>query len=224
MELILLVGVALVAYLLWEHYVTNKRRNELAAWAHSHGLHFDPSRDYDYDARFPNFDCLQRGDGRYAYHRISGSWYEYRFLGFDYHYETYSYSKDGRRTHHYHFSAVILHSPVPLKPLYIRPEGVLDKIAEFLGFDDIDFESIEFSRRFYVKSPDKRWAYDVIHQRTMEFLLASPTFVIEFDHQHVIAYRDQLFTPQEFEAATTVLQGLLNRLPEYVKQAQAPNT
>jgi hypothetical protein len=221
MELIFLVVAALVVYLLWEHYVAGKRRKELDAWAVSHALHFDPSRDYGLDGQFPNFDCLQRGGGRYAYNRISGSWHGYGFLGFDYHYETYSYTKHGRRTHHHHFSAVILHSPVPLKPLFIRPEGILDKITEFLGFDDIDFESTEFSRRFYVKSPDKRWAYDVIHQRTMEFLLASPTFCIAFDRQHVIAYRDELFTPQEFEAAARVLQGLLDRLPEYVRRAQA---
>ncbi len=135
---------------------------------------------------------------------MHGTWQGYRILGFDYHYQTYSYSKNGRQTHHHYFSAAILQSPVPLKPLFIRPEGFLDRVAEFLGFDDIDFESLEFSRRFYVKSPDRRWAYDVIHQRTMEFLLASPPFTVQFDRASVIVYRDRIFSPAEFEAAAEV--------------------
>lgn len=189
MELIVLVILAIVAYFLWEHYSTSKRRKELALWAQSQGLQFDASRDYDLDARFPAFKSLKQGEERYAYHRISGVWHGYHFLGFDYHYETYSYGKGGRQTHHHYFSAVILPSAMPLKPLFIRPEGVLDRVAEFFGFDDIDFESTEFSRRFYVKAPDKRWAYDVLHQRTMEFLLRSPTFSLQFDRFHAIAYR-----------------------------------
>ncbi|MCZ6810529.1 MAG: hypothetical protein O7D97_00875, partial [Planctomycetota bacterium] len=65
--------------------------------------------------------------------------------------------------------------------LLIRREGMFDKLAGAFGFDDIDFESAEFSKRFYVKSPDKRFAYDVIHPRMMEFLLGGdpPTVDIE---------------------------------------------
>ena len=55
--------------------------------------------------------------------------------------------------------------------LLIRPEGVFDKMAGAFGFDDIDFESAEFSRQFYVKSPDRRFAYDVVNAGMMDFLL-----------------------------------------------------
>src|SRR5690606_4766878 len=58
--------------------------------------------------------------------------------------------------------------------LMIRAENLFDKIGAAMGFDDIDFESAEFSRKFMVKSSDKRFAYDVITPRMMEFLMASP--------------------------------------------------
>ena len=116
-----------------------------------------------------------------------------RIWAFDYHYETYSSSKHGRRTNHHYFSAVIIAPNMLLKPLFIRPEHFLDKVTEFFGYDDIDFESAEFSRKFYVKSPDKKWAYDVIGQPTMEFLLAAPRFTLQFAGGGVIACHGQTF-------------------------------
>ena len=62
--------------------------------------------------------------------------------------------KPGRRPRH------------PLEEFFGPPFG------EFFGHDDIDFESAEFSRNFYVKSSDRKWAFDILHARAMEFLLA----------------------------------------------------
>ena len=95
---------------------------------------------------------------------------------FDYHYVT-GHGKS-RKVHN--FSALIIQSPLPLKPLFLRPENIFDKVTDFFGYDDIDFESAEFSRQFYVKAPEKRWAYDILHQRMMEYLLENPKFHFQF--------------------------------------------
>ena len=118
------------------------------------------------------------------------------------------------------FSAAILSCPIPLRALLVRPEGFFDKIGEFFGFDDIDFESAEFSRSFYVKSPDKKWAYDIIHQRTMEFMLAAPRFSLQFAGNAVIAWRGSTFKPGDFEQAEELVRGILDRVPEYVVKQQ----
>ncbi len=222
MELIVVLAVLLIiAAAAYGFYATAQRRKELAAWAASHGLRFDPSEHFEFDGRFSEFDCLHKGSRRYAHNLLEGAWTGRGFLGFDYHYETHSTDSKGRRTtQHHYFSAVILESRIPLKPLFIRPEGLFDKITEFFGYDDIDFESAEFSRKFYVRSPDKRWAFDVIHQRTMEFLLEAPRFTMKFDLQHAIAYRSGRFKPAEFGAAAEVIAGVLDRLPEYVVRQQ----
>ena len=155
---------------------------------------------------------------------MHGKWADHDFVGFDYHYETYTHtSKGGRQTQHHYFSAAILSSPVLLKSLFVRPEGFFDKLTEFFGFDDIDFESAEFSRKFYVKSPDKKWAYDVIHQRTMEFMLASPQFSLQFSGNAVIAWRGSTFKTTDFEQAAELIKGILDRLPDYVLKQQPPN-
>ena len=217
---VILIAVVIVA-IIYGHYAAKKRREALHAWAQGRSLRFEPAKDHSVEDRFGEFDCLQQGSNRYAENRMSGDYEGREFLGFDYHYETTSTDSKGRRqTHHHYFSAVILGSKVPLKPLLIRPEGFFDKVKEFFGLDDIDFESAEFSRKFFVKAQDRRWAYDVIHQRTMEFLLASPEFTIEFGAGRVMAYRSSQFEAVEFEQAAEAIRGILDRLPDYLVRQQ----
>ena len=210
-----------IALAVWNYRQKRKRIKALEELAKVRRLLFDPSERHGVDDEYPQFSCLARGEDRYAFNCLSGDWEKRELFAFDYHYETYSTDSKGRRqTHHHYFSAVIVTSDVPLKPLFLRPESFLDRVGEFFGFDDIDFESAEFSRRFYVKSPDRRWAYDVLHQRTMEFLLHSPNFYIEFGPRGVIAYRHATFAVAEFEAAAEVASGILNCLPEYLVKQQ----
>ncbi|MCJ7543656.1 MAG: hypothetical protein MUP47_03660 [Phycisphaerae bacterium] len=209
--LLLVAGLALYG---WR--AAAKRRTALLAWATGRKLDFTPGRSGSLEGQYPEFTCLQQGHSRYAFNLIQGPWGPRPMLGFDYHYVTGS----GKHRQTHLFSAVILDSGVVLQPLFIRPEGLLDKVSEFFGADDIDFESAEFSRRFYVKAPNKRWAYDVIYPRTMEFLMASPPFKIQFGLRQVICYRDQQFQPADYEAACRVVCGLLDRLPEYVLRQQ----
>ncbi len=211
--LIIAVGAAVIAVAVW---FGAKRRKELVAWASGKGLAFRPGRDRGFDERYRAFGCLCRGYSRCAFNIAEGDWNERRVTAFDYRYVT--GSGKNRQTHH--FSAIILRSNVPLKPLRIRSENVFDRVTEFFGLDDIDFESAEFSREFHVKAADKRWAYDVLHQRTMEFLLSMPRFSIEFDDRHVIAWRNRRFNVETFESAIAVVEGVLDRLPEYVVHQQ----
>jgi hypothetical protein len=193
-----------------------KRKKELAAWAAKAGLTFSSGTNRSFDNRYPQFGCLRRGHSRCAYNIATGLWNGRPLEAFDYRYVT-GQGKD-RTTHT--FSAIILGSALPLKPLHIRSENVLDKLTEFLGADDIDFESDQFSREFHVKSPDKKWAYDVLHQRTMEFLLSRPKFSIEFDTESVICWRNRRFDVRTRESAIGVVEGILDRLPEYVVREQ----
>ncbi len=212
-----LAAAVIVVLAVLGYQQAKKRRMALAAWAASRGLAFDPTHDSRMDDRYPEFKCLRQGDNRYAYNVMAGNAGGRPVCAFDYHYATHSTDSKGHRTtHNHHFSAVIAATGLPLKPLMIREEHFFDKVGEFLGFDDIDFESTEFSKAFYVKSPDRRWAFDVIHQETMEFLLASPRFALEFQGSDVIARRERTFKPEDFEAALEVIEGVLQRLPDYL--------
>ncbi len=217
--IVVAVGVAI-----WTARMRNKRRQEMAGWAQANGLKFLPADDRSLWLRYDAFKCLQRGENYYAYNICLGTIGQRVACGFDYHYETHSSdSKGNRQTHHHYFSAVVVDANIPLKPLYIRPEGFFDKLTEFVGFEDIDFESAEFSQKFHVTAPDRRWAFDVLHQKTMELMLLYPRFHIEFQGGQVMAYHSsKTFTLGEFSAAVKVVTEMLDMLPPgVVEELQA---
>jgi hypothetical protein len=219
------IVIALVVVVaIFNYRMAEKRRKELAMWAARNGWDFRADKDHDMDNRFPQFKCLHEGNERYAYNIVEGGWQEHGLCAFDYHYETYSRNNKGQRqTQHHYFSAVVLDTTLPLKQLSIRSEGFFDKVAEFFGWDDIDFESAEFSREFHIKAPDRKWAFDVIQQTTMEFLLASPRFALEMDAGCLIAYRSSTFDIATFDSAVAVCGGVLERLPAYLLKDMKDN-
>lgn len=213
----LVFGALVIAVAIYGYYQAEQRKKELAEWGAGLGLRFDASKDYSLDQRYHEFDCLLQGSARYGFNHLRGSYRDWPLHAFDYHYETYSTDSKGRRTtHHHYFSALVLLVDLPLRPLSIRPEGFFDKVAAFFGVEDINFESDEFSRTFHVKSPDRQWAYDVLHQATMEFLLHAPRFHVELGIRRAIAFRQSRFSVPDFHAALDLLEGILDRLPNYL--------
>ncbi len=208
-----LAALIIVIYVV-KHKSKNKRKQALAGWAFSRDLSFADANNSGIEDRYPYFKCLQKGNHRYGYNIIEGNVDNRKICAFDYHYDI----SDGKNRHDYYFSAVVLDAELPLKPLFVRDENFLDKVADFFGADDIKFESIEFNSQFHVKSSDKKWAYDVLNQATMEFLMGSPRFYLDFHDRYVIAYRKSTFTVAEFEDAIQVITGILDRLPESLLQ------
>ena len=210
--IVLAVGGAILS---WQ--MAKKRRAALLLWATQNGLRYQEGKDSGMERRYPLHKCLQEGSRRYAENVMEGERQGRGVCAFDYHYETYSTNSKGQRqTHHHHFSAVVLDTGLPLKHLFIRTESFLDKFTEFVGFDDIDFELTEFSEKFYVKAPDRRWAFEVLHQETMEFLLGSPRFTLEMAGPWLMARRNGRFKPAQFSEALGVAEGILDRLPRYL--------
>ena len=136
----------------------------------------------------------------------------------DFRYKITTHTGKSTQTRTYRFSYLILHLPFDGVPdLLIRREGVLDKIAGAFGFDDIDFESAQFSRRFHVKSPDKRFAYDVIDPRMMEFLLAGDPGTIDIERGRCcVSDGRRRWSPQQYEANLEWISRFFDNWPDHV--------
>ncbi len=175
--------VILVLTLAIAGYRAERRRREaLFALAVRLGLRFDAPRNHDLAARYGFLNRLARGDNRYLFNILSGVLEGHEVLAADYHYETHSSSsKGGRQTHHHYLSLYALRLPRSVPELTVVPEGVFSKVAQALGYDDIDFESHEFSRTFCVRSRDKKFAYDVCNARLMEYLLGHKDVALELE-------------------------------------------
>ena len=189
-----------------------KRREAMMAVATKLGLSFYPRRSRDIARRYRFLNKLRRGSNRYAFNILSGNYQGYDVILFDYHYRTGS----GKNTHHHYFSAFILHLTASFPELVIGPEGFFSKIAQAVGYDDIDFESHEFSRKFCVRCPNKKFAYDVCNARMIEYLLANSDLTIEIeDNVLAISFRSRL-NPDRIEPNLNRLITVRSLMPDYL--------
>jgi len=210
----ILIAVLIVAGAIFGSQAAKKRTLALQALCRARDWQFSPGHVSSLERRFGEFSCFRQGSDRYGYNVMRGEEDGRDIWAFDYHYTTTSTdSKGNTSTHHHHFSSVVVDSGLDLEPLGIRTEGFLDKMKGVFGFDDIDFESAAFNRAFWVTAKDKRWAYDVVHQETMEFLLESPRFILQLDGPYVLARRGAKLKPQEFQQALRLATGILDRIP-----------
>ncbi|MCX5643544.1 MAG: hypothetical protein NTZ17_02490 [Phycisphaerae bacterium] len=219
MEPLIIVGViaviATVAVL--SYLAAQKRRQAMMALAARLGLRFDPQKDWDLAKHYSFLNKLRAGSNRYAFNTLSGNYTERDVMAFDYHYETHSSdSKGNNETHHHYFSCFLLHLPRSFPELVIGREGFFSKVAQAFGYDDIDFESHEFSRKFCVRSPDKKFAYDVCNARMIEYLLANGDLTIEIDQDTLAITFDSRLDLAKIEPNLNRLITLRSLMPEYL--------
>ena len=189
-----------------------KRREAMAAVAAKLGLRFAPGKNRGMARRYRFLDKLRRGSNRYAFNILSGSYKGHDLILFDYHYKTGS----GKNTHHHYISFFILHLTVSFPELIIGPEGVFSKIAQAIGYDDIDFESHEFSRKFCVRSRNKKFAYDVCNARMIEYLLSNSDLSIEIEGDSLAISFSRRLSPEDIEPNLNRLITVRSLLPEYL--------
>jgi hypothetical protein len=214
MQPLLIVGfVAIFIVVLVVGYINSlKRREAMAAVAAKLGLQFMPHKDRYMPKRYRFLDKLRRGSNRYAYNVLSGSYQGHEVLIFDYHYKTGS----GKNTHHYYFSFFILQLPASFPELIIVPENIFSKIAQAVGYDDIDFESHEFSRKFCVRSKNKKFAYDVCNARMIEYLLSNTDLSIEIEERALAISFNSRLAPDKIEPNLNRLITVRSLLPDYL--------
>ncbi len=220
--IILVVGIVATGLVL-AHLHEKKRTTALKGFAEARGLRFSPQVDRSADERFARFAMFRRGHSRRAWNIATGEVqvgdHRSHVETGDFLYKVTSGSGKHRSTKTYRFSYLVLTNPIGRCPeTIVRREGFFDRVKGVLGFDDIDFESVEFSRTFHVSSDDKRFAYDLIDQRMMEFLLADPPPAIEFDDDLIcVSDGANRWQPERFDRMIDWTGALLERWPKHLQ-------
>lgn len=213
----IIVLICVVGAVIWGLYAGKKRREAMGLLAEKLGLRFSAERNYQMADRYAFLDKLRQGSNRYAYNIMSGDFQGHDIAAFDYHYETHSTDSKGRRqTHHHHFSFFILTLGRSFPELTIAREGLLSKIAQAVGYDDIDFESHEFSKKFVVRSKDKKFAYDFCNSRMIDYLLGHPDINIEVDQNSLALGFTSRLKVEELEPHLSQLVKIRSLMPDYL--------
>jgi hypothetical protein len=209
------VTVAVVAYLM-----EKKRREALGALAAARGWSCVERDDRWGEA----FDGRPFGTGhnRQARNILQGTHDGRPFVGFDYVYYTTETSTDskGNTSHRevsHWYSVLGLQVGADVPSLEISPEGFFSRAVGKLLNNDIAFESEEFNRAFTVECADRKFAYDVLHPRLMEYLLTVRHVAWTTTNGYILTIESGKHSAEEIEPRVQVLDTILDMIPEFVR-------
>jgi hypothetical protein len=213
-----LVAAGIVGLIIYGIMKARERREALARLAAQWGLQYYPDDPFDLPARYAQFDLFDTGHSRSASNVMAGRIDGRDALLCDYQYTTGS----GKNQTTHCFQAVLLAMPILAARLHMRRESVFDKIASWVGHDDINFESAEFSRRYHVKCDNPKFAYDIFHARLMEYLLACGDVpALEMNGVTLLLYDNQ-GQVENLRRLMEIGQEIIRSIPEYVLHERGP--
>lgn len=213
---VLVIGIAIVGGAGY-FYLQHQRRQGIMAFADKHG--------FAYTAHAPpgllghGFPLFYKGDGRGAENGVIGQWKDIEFRAADFwYYDERARDAQGRsggRTYH-RFSVAAIEIPAWLPDLAIHRENLFTVIGDRLGAGDIDFESEEFNRQIRVKAKDRKFAFELIDTRMMQWLLGCDRrFGFEVHGKGILIYSKRL-KPTELLPLIGSLQQFRDRIPPLV--------
>ncbi len=191
-----------------------KRREAMAAYATSRGWRFAET-DGNLVDRFQGTP-FGTGSSRQASNVVYGEHDGRAMVAFDYRYTTTSGSGENRSTTTHHWSVLALSLGVLMPDLSVEPEGMLSRVIGRLTNTDIEMESEDFNRAFTVRSPSRKFAFDVLHPQMIEMLMRWPELGWRFEGDSMLVVRNGSHSIQEVDAKLTVMDAILDKIPEFV--------
>ncbi len=210
-SLLALAGWLVQAGYVW--YTERRRARELAAIAARLGLHYEHEDEAGHLASACGFlDKPERGHDKHSKNVISGAYCGHPVTAFDLHYTTGPLEGNDDRTS----SFFILHLASRFPNLMIRTETLPSKVVQLLGFEDIDFESHEFSRRYEVRSADRKFAYAFCNARMIEYLLEMAVSNLEVEDDCILLRYEAALEPRHVERELDRLVRVRELMPDYL--------
>lgn len=124
----------------------------------------------------------------------------------------------GELESHASFSVLVLEHIWVFPEIRVYPESGLEKAKQLAGFQDIEFDSVEFSDAFVVTCEDKKFAYDVCHTRMMELLLQHRDMSLEIERNAICLSFPYRLDVNDIEGKLDLLVQVAEYLPAYLKE------
>src|SRR5262249_28185530 len=116
------------------------------------------------------------------------------------------------------FSYLAVQLPVTQTPeLLIQKEGLIDIAPQLQGPERVKMESEAFNRKVLVRCDQRKFAFDVIHPRMMEFLMDDRVPAVEIRAGWMrVTNGSHLWRPAEFIEWVSWSERFLAMWPEYL--------
>lgn len=207
----LLILLAAATFLVIAVVAHMKRRKELEEAARDLGLEFvpDPGR---FDRALRAFDAMGAGSNPRWGDMLRGAYRGRPVRCFDFRYSV----QQGKSRTTQHVGVILVEVPRHWPRVSVTPETFLHKAADALGMDDLDFESQEFSDRYWVRAEDARFAYALLHPRALELLLEPGVERIEIRDGLMCLWKPGRFGAKELRPALERASRLLDLAPSFL--------
>lgn len=223
--LLLFAGLALAGLLVWySHHQEQKRLEAFQLWARGRDWSYRPDKRKDPGYAY---ELFERGHSRWLRHLV---WKEFEAPTpglsavkpalFEYHYAITRSTGKSTSTSHYYFSCLLVDPGLDLGAVELTREGLGDKLLQAIGFDDIDLEDPEFSRRYAVKARRREEAYALFDQAMMRFLTALEPPSLATNGRELLLFAETSASPAVYESMTRFALRFLAQLPRPLVNAE----
>lgn len=213
--LFITIAVLIVVGIVYGLIKARQRREALQRLAAELDLTFYSDDPWDLPVRYGHMDLFQSGHSRRASNILAGQVDGREVVAFDYQYTT--GSGKNKHTHYYH--AAGFEMPIVAPRLWLRRENVFDKVASWVGHDDLDFESAEFSGRYHVKCDLPKFAYDIFHNRLIEYLLGCGNApAMEMNGPLLLIYESGTGGTDRVRRLIEIGGEMMRSIPDYVRR------
>jgi hypothetical protein len=231
----LTMSIAILLAWAWVQTSESRRESGLETLARRLGLQFRSSLPPELREILPRFRDLERArdkgaDFQAGINSMTGLWNQRRIAFFDYQWLVIR-SWDGRRSWGSIFgddddqvrrthrrSAVAIELGIPLQPLLIRPERLVDKALALVGYEDIDFDDLpEFSNAFYVNGPDRATARRLVTPALARFFMEHVRCTVDIVGPWMLLHPGERLSPKGVQP----LLDLAGRLSELMTREQS---
>ncbi len=172
--------------------------------------YYEPEPDYSLVANLKSFPTFGKWDGRHKVKnliQLDDAFLETRIKIFD-HIIT---KQAGNTTVRYKRTVFFFESKkIGLPEMMMQPEGFFRKVAQFFGFEDIDFEEHpEFSNQYWLKG-DEELVRASMNNEILHYFSVERGWTMQTLNYYLVLYKDkQLLSSEDIKKYLTGFSGLI---------------
>lgn len=215
-------GIAVIGYGYWQWQHNKKKIAHFMQVAQQRGWQYQ-RQDNGVLGRFRGDPFDNGGRNKRANHVFTGQHRGRPFCCFEYTYQVTRHNSSGNgshsRTETHYYQIFSIGTPAARSTLQVTKEGFGSKMLDFVGVRDLQLESVEFNQTFKIKTDNDKFAYDVLHPRTMEWMLQdqrAQQTPIRFEGSGLVTWQRGKFELEAMEPRLDYLCEFVDRVPEFV--------
>lgn len=136
---------------------------------------------------------------------------------FDYQYSVTTSNGKTTTTTRYPHSVVVARVPYDLPLMTLTPQNVFHSIGKVFGANELETESVEFNKKFFVDTQDHRRATEILVPELLEFLIQLGGRYWHWNGPFLISYVSGTVSAADYERMWNEAKQIISLVPNFYK-------